>query len=488
VPKKLKFIIESAAEKFPHRPALIGTDRQLSYREYWAKIRRTWHNLQEAGISAATPVALLARSDFYLPILLLSLLYGQAVAVPLDPRLPENLLAAYLKKLNIRRLITNQAHALLSENIILLNPEALINAQPFLNPNIKTDQWEADAGQAATVVLTSGSSAEAKAVLHSYGNHYFSALGSNRNIRLLPGDRWLLSLPLFHVSGISILFRAALAGAAVAIPRQGTSLEAAVAQFRPSHLSVVSTQLRRLLDSSTLNETLALSKAILVGGSAIPRALLRTAYRRHWSIFVSYGSTEMSSQITTTGRNSNLDELFTAGRLLPYRKLRISADSEIQVQGATLFKGYLQGHTLHRPTDKQGWFKTGDLGFLDRKGRLVVRGRKDRMFISGGENIYPEEIEAALLDISEIKQALVLPVADAVYGMRPAAVVDSSLSAQTMVKGLRKKLPKFKIPDYFLAWPADPAQELKIKPSFFERYVLQQVHLNTKNRKKTNEK
>jgi O-succinylbenzoic acid--CoA ligase len=116
-----------------------------------------------------------------------------------------------------------------------------------------------------------------------------------------------------------------------------------------------------------------------------------------------------------------------------------------------LLSGYLEDGRLRDPRDGDGWFATGDLGTLDGGGRLTVAGRRDRMFISGGENIHPEEIELALLAIDGVVEALVEPIAHPEFGQRPAAFVrlepENALTSDDLARELAARLPRFKIPD-----------------------------------------
>jgi O-succinylbenzoic acid--CoA ligase len=169
-----------------------------------------------------------------------------------------------------------------------------------------------------------------------------------------------------------------------------------------------------------------------------------------------------------------------SGKLLNHRELKISGDGEILVKGKTLFLGYLDGGKNIMTVDADGWFNSGDLGDMDTDGYLKIHGRRDNMFISGGENIYPEEIESELLLINGLKQALVVAIPDPEFGQRPVAFVmrDSKnrLDDQEIMQRLRKSLPKFKIPRTFLDWPeysGDPV----LKPSRAEFTALAEEYL-----------
>jgi o-succinylbenzoate---CoA ligase len=322
----------------------------------------------------------------------------------------------------------------------------------------------------ATIVFTSGSTGTPKAALHTFGNHHYNALGSNGNIVLRPEDRWLHSLPLYHVGGISILFRCLLAGATITLPGQEAPIGESIADLGATHVSLVSTQLLRLLREDT---NLGGLKAVLMGGGPVSASLVDEAVSRGLPIHTSYGLTEMASQVTTTPPGAPLEALRTAGRVLPEREVSISEEGEILVRGATLFAGYVEGGKLDLPLDTDGWFHTGDLGELDENGCLRVLGRKDNLFVSGGENIQPEEIEEALSALPGVEAAVVVPVDDPEYGQRPVAFVRmENGSTVDVAPELEKVLPRFKIPVAFYAWPEESGGMKVNRASFRDRARL----------------
>jgi O-succinylbenzoic acid--CoA ligase len=311
----------------------------------------------------------------------------------------------------------------------------------------------------ATIIFTSGSTGVPKAALHAFGNHYYNALGSNANIPLRSGDRWLHSLPLYHVGGLSILFRCLLAGATVALPRQGTPLGEAIDELGATHVSLVSTQLLRLLRGKA---DLAGLEAVLMGGGPVPAPLVDEAVARGLPIHTSYGLTETASQVTTTPPGASPGELGTSGRLLPYREIAISGGGEILVRGQTLFAGYVEGGKTERALDADGWFHTGDLGELNENGYLRVLGRQDNLFVSGGENIQPEEIEEALYGLPGVDEAVVVPVPDEEFGARPVAFVRMEDERYgELAPELERVLPRFKIPIAFHPWPEETRRGMK---------------------------
>ncbi|MCF7802371.1 MAG: AMP-binding protein, partial [Candidatus Marinimicrobia bacterium] len=296
-----------------------------------------------------------------------------------------------------------------------------------------------------------------KAVVHTLGNHYYSALGSNENIPLSPGDRWQLALPLYHVSGMGIVFRSVVAGSAIVISNELTVKS--LLENRVTHLSLVSTQFKRLLAMEEAEKLQSQLRAILLGGGPIPRKLIQQGKALNLPVFTSYGLSEMTSQVATTTPNQS--DLSSA-RVLPYREVKISSEGEILVRGATLFAGYLQENGIDPSRDEQGWFHTRDSGTLDEN-YLQVTGRLDNQFISGGENIQPEIIERALLDSGDIDSAIVVPVPDEEFGQRPFAFYASThpIHPEEISIALRKILPAYMLPVQFTPLPEEFRTDLK---------------------------
>jgi O-succinylbenzoic acid--CoA ligase len=184
----------------------------------------------------------------------------------------------------------------------------------------------------------------------------------------------------------------------------------------------------------------------------MPEDLVDEALARGLPVHTSYGLTEMASQVTTTAPGAAPEELRTAGRVLLHREVSVSGEGEILVRGETLFAGYVEGEETGRPSGAGGWFRTGDLGRLDGTGRLRVLGRRDNLFVSGGENVRPEEIEEALLRIPGVEEAVVVPVTDPEFGARPVAFVRLSEGTGDLARALEPVLPRFKIPKAFHEW------------------------------------
>jgi O-succinylbenzoic acid--CoA ligase len=470
------------ANASPDAPAIIGADGALTYGEFDLRVTSTEEKIAKLGFGSRARVALYLPKDERYLVLLLALIRAGCVACPLSTRLPPGGVAPLLERAACLALISPDEELLEATDagVRKLHPETLIAEEPA------QDSWQPSGAlrlaldRPATIVFTSGSTGAPKATLHTFSNHYYSALGSNANIALAPGDRWLHSLPLYHVGGLSILFRCLLAGATVALPEPGALLGGAIADGDATHVSLVSTQLLRWLGEEGFDP--GGLKAVLLGGGQIPSSVVDQAAARGLPIHTSYGLTEMASQVTATPPGASREELRTSGRPLPHREISISKEGEVLVRGETLFTGYVKGDIIDRPLDVDGWFHTGDLGGLDADGFLRVRGRKDNLFISGGENIQPEEIEAALCRLDGIEDAVVVPVPDMEFGFRPVAFVRTtggSVETEDLARALEPTLPRFKIPVAFYGWP-EGVGGMKLDRASF-RESARQVYRDSRN-------
>lgn len=313
-----------------------------------------------------------------------------------------------------------------------------------------------------TLLFTSGSTAEPKIVAHTLEAHLASARASGQRTPFGPGDRWLLSLPLCHVGGLAVLFRTLVGGATAVLPRAGSKIVEALVENDVTHVSLVATQLASVLADERATRRLAAARAVLVGGGPCPDALLRRALERGIPVRQTYGMTEFGSQVAT----STSDDPFTAGRVLPGFELKI-VDDEILVRGPGAFAGYLDGDRLDDPRS-DGWFRTGDLGSLDDAERLRVSGRRDLRFISGGENVSPEAIEAAFAEAGHV--VVVVSVPDERFGRRPVAFTADGGSLDSIA---RERLPDFMRP---IAWlPLPDESGLKLRRGELERLAIERL-------------
>lgn len=424
----------------PNAPAVVQASGATTYAEFSALADAWASHLQQEGVGEGRVVALCGEVRLAYLAALLGVWRVGAWAMPIPTRLPQ----AGVEE----RIALTSAHVI---DDFALAPAAM---QPCAAPG----NFLPETG--GVIVATSGSSGAPKLAMLTLRALRANADRSNRNLPVGETSRWLLSLPLFHVSGLGVLLRMWSSGGAVALPETGCDLPDALAALRPTHVSLVATQLHRLLQSPEGVARTADLEAILLGGSAIPRSLIVSAHAAGLRIFKSYGLTEMGSQVATTTPGASLAELYTSGRPLDPDSLAISGEGEILVRGATLFSGYWQAGAAPRlPLTHDAYYATGDLGYLDDAGRLVVQGRRDAMFISGGENVHPEQVERVLAGLPGVEQAVVVGVHDAEYGALGAAFVAMTaglgLEGERLRAELKEQLAPWAVPRWIFPWPTD---------------------------------
>ncbi|WP_323065858.1 AMP-binding protein [Aeromonas jandaei] len=433
----------------------------LSYRQLDRHINSLCQQLAQAGLQHGDHLAAVVRGAQQDVLLAWACVRSGIIFCPLNPAFPP----------------TRQAEL-----------ATLLDATAFWSSGeIPTGSWQAlrldfthelAAGESScmleparlnNMILTSGSSGTPKAVVHRLANHLASARGSAALIPLDQGCGWLLSLPLFHVGGYAILFRVFLAGATLVLDDRTQPLKARLEQQPITHLSLVPTQLWRLL-AEGFDPVRTRLRELLLGGAAIPQPLVSRLCAMGLEPKVSYGLSEMGSQVCTTiPGNAGV-----VGRPLPGREVCIR-EQEICVRGATLFAGYYRGGTLDLPLDADGWFHTRDKGHFSESGELVVEGRLDNLFISGGENIQPETIEQRLVDHPAVAQALVVPVPSDEWGQRPAAFIDwhgEPVPYPELAAWIRATLPGFMVPDRWLPWP-NLGGNLKPQRKLFQQWAIE---------------
>lgn len=405
---------ERAARANPEQAAVETPAGRVSYAELGERAQGARAALAERGVEPGDRVAIALPPGVDFAVSLHGCFVLGARAQPVDLRLsPEE-----------RRARTRGA---------ALTVEAPLPPAPA--PGGQGQPGPALAGGIATVMHTSGTSASPKRVELTYANWEAAAAGSARAIGLDPGERWLCALPLAHVGGLSILIRSAIYGT-TAVVHERFEVPDVLRALREDGITVVSlvpTMLARLLDSG-LERPPALRCALL-GGAPAPPALLERAAAAGVPVAQTYGLTEACSQVTT----SPPAEAETAGAPLPGVRLEIAADGEILVAGPTVAPGALAA---------DGRLHTGDQGRLDERGRLTVTGRKADTIVSGGENVAPAEVEAALLGHPCVADAGVYGRRDPDWGEAIVAVVvaRAPVDEEALRAYVRTSLASYKVP------------------------------------------
>ena len=414
--------IFDAAREEPTRVAVIDGDRELTYAELARRVARRVRELARAGVLDARgerPVAVVARPRLHTVETLLALFAAGTPALLLHARSSE------------------AEQAVLRERAgAVTAPNAAENADPAPSADasetaIATREPTFDAERIAALIATSGSTGEPRIARLSHRALGAAAAALSEHLGV-EDDRWLLALPLAHVGGLSILVRAVRERRTVVLfaPERSLlteleSLARVIERRRVTLVSLVPTLLARLLEAPLEWCPPPSLRLVLLGGAPIPRALVTRARKRGIPLVPTYGMTETCAAVTLGRYADRLDtnppagELLASGVVLPGVELRVTGGA-IEVRGPTLFSGYLGETKGHPPA---AWLTTSDRGAFDARGELTVTGRTTDVIITGGENVDPAEVEAALLAVPGVRMACVFGTEDATFGELVTALV-----------------------------------------------------------------
>lgn len=460
--------LDKRAALTPDRLALIDGKEQLTFRELRERSLRTARQLSGLGIRQGAVVGLLCTSSAAFVELVHALTYLGAILMPLNTRLTAHEISFQIEDAACRHLIYDEANGQLAEEVLGRLPQLLLiqaeglselqEAEGSLMTYIDTETVQA-------IMYTSGTTGAPKGVMLTYGNHWSSAVGSVLNLGLSSTERWLAAVPLFHISGLSIIWRSVIYGMTMIIHRKFDPANAnrAILEQGVTIMSVVSNMLARMLEDLGGRTYPPEFRCMLLGGGPAPRPLLESCAAKGIPVYQTYGMTETASQIVTLPPEYALSKLGSAGKPLFQAEIRIAGNrggnalpgeaGEILVRGPNVTKGYWNRPQATAEAMKGGWLATGDIGYLDEDGFLYVLDRRKDLIISGGENVYPAEIEAALLQHPAVKEAGVTGVADERWGQVPIACVvlreDAQLSEEELREYLQDKLARYKIPARF---------------------------------------
>ena len=427
----------------PERTAVVDTadGTTWTYRELDRVVDRVAADLGSGG-----PVGTLLDTRVAFVLLVHAAMRTGRTLVPLNTELPAETLADQTRRADLGLLVcerdTEEVAAAVGPGAVASVDHTDAESTAQLSPaapgeaNVREADSPPDSASlspsaTAIVMFTSGTTGTPKGVRLTVGNLVWSAVGSAFRLGVAAGDRWLCCLPMYHMGGLAPALRCALYGTSLAI-QSGFDAERTaqvVGKYDVTGVSLVPTQLRRLLDSGW--EPPGPFGTVLLGGAPASQDLLDRARDRGVPVYPTYGTTETASQIATATPAQATEHPGTVGQPLAVTDVTVLVDGEpagpgevgeLVVSGPTVTSGYLDDSRTAKAVGQYG-FHTGDLGYRDGAGRLWVEGRVDDAITTGGETVYPARVVDALREHPAVADAAVVGLPDEEWGERVAALV-----------------------------------------------------------------
>ncbi len=331
------------------------------------------------------------------------------------------------------------------EDVLSQTSEKIVTTEEF--------DWSFDKEQIAVIMNTSATSGKFKSVPIRWGQILAHVQASAKALGVTNNDNWLILLPLFHISGLSILLRSLYNGTQVTIMEkfEEEKLLALLSTEKINMISLVPTLLTRFVDKLE-NHTLRL---ILLGGEFIAQALVDKCKQKNLPLCKTYGMTEHCSQITSFSIFEFPNKISSVGKALDGVEIRIKNKDkegvgEVWIKSPMLLKNYLGKENIGED------FNTDDIGYLDTDGFLFLLNRRKDIIISGGENIYPKEIEDLLYSHAKIQECAVVPLVDEKWGQVPVLCVTTTLNEDEIFNFLSSRLAKYKLPKQIIFYKELP--------------------------------
>ncbi len=467
--------LNRCAQNRPQHLAVSYGETQWSFAQLDREVFRLARQLATLHVGEGSRVALLAANSLHFVTCVHALTRLGAILVPLNTRLTSDELRWQIQDAHVTLLLHDTEHASIATSIVANIPQL---AQATFTP-IETDSSilvlsnlpETDVAlrtlidlQATQAIMyTSGTTGTPKGAIITYGMQWWNAIGSALNLGHQPDDCWLACMPFFHIGGLSILMRSVIYQISVIVQQKfdAEAVNTAIQRQHVTIISVVAVMLQRMLTVLDAQKGMypASLRCVLLGGGPAPRPLLEACAAKHIPVVQTYGMTETCSQAVTLAPTDALRKLGSAGRPLPSVQLRILHDEqeaqaeeagEIYLKGPTITPGYADRPEATARAIADGWLATGDIGYLDAEGYLYVLDRRSDLIISGGENVYPAEIEAVLLSHPAVAEAGVCGQTDAQWGQVPIAFVHledgSTVSTNDLIEYASQRLARYKQP------------------------------------------
>ncbi len=467
----------------PHDLALTGAGVRWTWAQLDERVRRTATRLtRDLGLRRGDRVAILALNHPFFFELAYACFRTGLVLAPLNYRLAPRELDALLDLAEPGLLLVDGAHAEIAAGLDWAGNGRVESLEAWAaEPDGTFDDDPAWHGtemeEPAVILFTSGTTGLPKAAVLPVRQLFFNAVNTQTAFRLTGDDSTVLYTPLFHTGAINVLALPLFhCGGRVHVL---TAFDAGriwetIGAEQVSTIFGVPTTFRMLADHAAFDSAAKASlRLCLCGGAPLPTGLIREYEAAGMVLTQGFGMTEAGVNCFYLPPREALARAGSVGRPMPYCRARVVRPDgtaagtdevgELQLAGPHLFLGYFRNPEATAAAFDGEWFRTGDLAKRDSDGFFSIAGRAKEMFISGGENVYPAEIEVVLAGFEDVVEAAVVPLPDARWGEVGCAWVvarDSRCTVESLKARLRTALAGYKVPKRFLfvdALPRNPS-------------------------------
>ena len=461
------------------KEALVDGERRLTYSELNQRVNRLAGSLQALGLAHGDRCAILAYNCLeYVEVIFATAKLGLTL-VPLNWRLSPPELAFNLSDsgadtllfdAEFAEVVTQLQEQTTIKRMIVLGSAASLESDAYEELLARQSDDEPTVDQtvgldtAHIIMYTAGTTGRPKGAVLSQGASFWNAINLTLDMNFNPDDRNLSVLPMFHIGGIGLLTLPVLyTGGAVVIQRTFDPAET-LRLLKEEKITLffgVAAVFLFLIQHSDFNaEAFENVRVVMSGGAPLPESLVRQYHQAGIVLQQGFGMSEAAPSIATLSRDLALKKAGSIGRALFHVEARVvdlemndvpaDVEGELVIRGPNLMQNYWNRPEATNEAFEGGWFHTGDIARMDADGDLYIVDRKKDMFISGGENVYPAEVENAIFELSQVAETAVIGIKDEKWGEVGLAVVSlrsgEQLSADDIIDFLKQRLAKYKVP------------------------------------------
>ncbi len=463
----------------PDKEALVDGERHLTYLELNIRVNRLARSLQALGLAHGDRCAILAYNCLeYVEVIFATAKLGLTL-VPLNWRLSPAELAFNFSDSGSDTLIFDaefaEVVAQLQEQttikrMIVLGNQTFPNAEVYADLLARQSDDEPTVDQpvgldtAHIIMYTAGTTGRPKGAVLSQGASFWNAINLTLDMNFTPNDRNLSVLPMFHIGGIGLFTLPVLyMGGTVVIQRTfdpAETLHLLKKEKITLFFGVAAVFLFLIQHSDFSAEAFANVRVVMSGGAPLPESLVRQYHQAGIVLQQGFGMSEAAPSIATLSKDLALKKAGSIGRALFHVDARVvdgdmndvptGAEGELVIRGPNLMQAYWNRPEATHEAFEGGWFHTGDIARMDPDGDLYIVDRKKDMFISGGENVYPAEVENAIFELPQVAETAVIGIKDEKWGEVGRAIVvlkaGEQLEEAAVVDFLKGRLAKYKVP------------------------------------------